>query len=225
MRRVRTNTNAGVDEAFGEAWRGDCRQRRRRSQPSAHGDAANPPALTLEGGPTSLRVCRPPDPVTTTRRTLAQGTRSLPWIVCLTLLFVLVATPRREATVCLARLGLAAASRVAATPEPEPTCPCCRARAARPLPPAPLDERLPGEERIGPDGSRACCVHLQADLELGPLPRSDRPSVPAAIAIAGGGTEPVVPSADPGGDVVTFDTGPPRTDQRTALRSTVVLRL
>jgi len=163
--------------------------------------------------------------VPTKRRLHARRSRLLPWLVGSVVAFVLGLTPRSHAVLCLARLGLVAAAPVAAAPERH--CSCCDANepasepAGLPLP----AERAPGEERAGSSGLPGCCLDLQSDLELGPLPSAELPAAPLLVAVALPAVEPLMPSNDPAAHGWAFDTGPPRTDARTALRSTVVLRL
>ena len=158
------------------------------------------------------------------RRTTARSRRLLPWLVGTVMLFVLGVLPRSHAVVCLARLGLVAAETAAAAERTAPHCSCCEHRTKPALPAVPT-ERSPGERRVGAHCPPGCCVDLQADLEIGPVPRADLPPMPALVAIAPFADERRVASTDHDDSAWNFDTGPPRTDARTALRGTVVLRL
>lgn len=158
------------------------------------------------------------------RRTTARSRRLLPWLVGTVMLFVLGALPRNHAVVCLARLGLVTTESTAAVERTTPHCSCCAPAAATPRPVVP-SERSPGERRVGAHCPPGCCVDLQADLEIGPVPRADLPPMPALVAIAPFADERRVASTDHDDSAWNFDTGPPRTDARTALRGTVVLRL
>lgn len=159
--------------------------------------------------------------MTTKRDSTVRSHRLLPWLVCSIVLLVLAIAPRNHAVICLARLGLVQGVDLAAVETTAPHCSCCDAADES----APARGEEPGEERAGACCPHGCCVDLQADVQLGPLPRAELPAPPDLVAVAPMAAEALVASRDRGGSVWAFDTGPPRTDARAALRATVVLRL
>ena len=150
------------------------------------------------------------------RQPTTRPRRLLPWLVVSLVLFVLGAMPRNHVVVCLAQLGLTEPPVVACCSE------CCHAEAA---PPAPVDERAPGEERVRAGCPFGCCIDLQSHIEVGPMPKAELPELPVlALASPPPNTESITP-VDRGDRVWSWDTGPPRVDARTRLRSSIVLRL
>jgi len=149
-------------------------------------------------------------------------------LTALTLVFCLGLSHRSHLVVCTGQC----CARAAANPVLRDHCDscCCRehARAKRASSHA-RDSAAPGQEP-GPARQRrtcepGCCVDLAFDVELAPAPRAAADHVPNVAAI-----EPAKVRCD----LSTrswpqwqwpHDTGPPRTDQRTALRASTVLLL
>ena len=143
-------------------------------------------------------------------------THVLPWIVASLVLFVLGMAPRSHVVVCLKKRGLAAA------PAADCCTHCCEREAAAPA--APLAP-VPGEERIGAGCPFGCCIDLQSAIELGPAPRGEMPQVPDLVVAAPPPLPALAHAIAASENVWPHDTGPPRVDAFTLLRSDTVLRL
>lgn len=139
------------------------------------------------------------------------------WLAGAFVAVLLGMAPRSHLVVCMQRLG-AAPARAHCDRCRVHRCECGAAVRA-PLP------RAPGEERVTARCPTGCCVDLQTEIEVGPVPRAD--VAPPPLFVSPAAAPVLAQTALPHADARDWphDTGPPRVDSRTRLLATTVLRL
>ena len=148
------------------------------------------------------------------------------WVLltALLLVFGLGLSHRFHLVVCTG--DCCAAARASSAPVPRDTCSTCCCREHARTRTASADR---GHERDGGSHRGACkpgcCVDLVFDVELAPAPRAVSDDVPSVHGIEPVQVACVMPTCSWPQWSWPHDTGPPRTDRRTELRASTVLRL
>jgi hypothetical protein len=156
-------------------------------------------------------------------QSIEAGCRKTTWVVltALMLVFCLGLSSRSHFVVCTGKC----CARATANPVLRDHCDscCCREHAHAKHSDARGQEPGPGSQRRA--CLPGCCVDLAFDVELAPAPRAVTEHVPNVAAIEPAPVCHDVPTRSWPQWVWPHDTGPPRIDQRTALRASTVLLL
>jgi hypothetical protein len=152
--------------------------------------------------------------------------RGTTWVLlaALLLVFGLGLSHRFHLVVCTG--SCCAAARASSVPVPRETCSTCRCCEHSRAKTGSADrEQEPGSGRHRGVCKPGCCVDLVFDVELAPAPRAVSEDAPSTHGIEPVQVAGVLPTNSWPQWLWPHDTGPPRTDKRTELRASTVLRL